>query len=411
MEDIFIARQPIVDRGGSLVAFELLFRSTHGATDSGTVDNTSATAQVLVNAFGEMGIAEVLGIHKGFVNLEAELLHSDLIELLPREQVVLELLETVAIDAKVIARCHELHSKGYVLALDDVVDLTEEIKPLLGIVGVVKLDLMLIDSARLPGLVQKLKQYPIKLLAEKIEDHEQARRCLEMGFDLFQGYHFSRPEMLSGRRTSPSKLALLNVLALMLSDASNTEIEEALKGHADLTYNLLRMVNSAGVGLTTKIRSLRHGLMVLGRQTLRRWVQLMLYASDKGTATVSPLMQLAASRGKFMELVALQAFPEESDYSDYSDRAFMVGMMSLLDALLGEPLPDILSRMGLQDDVEAALLRREGGLGKLLSLCEKIETGDVNEIEKELHEHLDLSIDKLNELQIEALGWANSITR
>ena len=136
MQDMFIARQPIVDRKESLVAFELLFRSARGSVESGVesgaVDDTQATAQVLVNAFGEMGIADVLGAHRGFINLDAEFLHSDLIELLPKHQVMLELLETIKIDDSIIARCHELKAKGYSLALDDVVELKDEIKPLLG---------------------------------------------------------------------------------------------------------------------------------------------------------------------------------------------------------------------------------------------------------------------------------------
>ena len=406
MQDIFIARQPIVDRKESLVAFELLFRSAHGSTESGVVDDTHATAQVLVNAFGEMGIADVLGAHRGFINLDAEFLHSDLIELLPKQQVMLELLETIKIDDAIIARCHELKAKGFSLALDDVVELSDEIKPLLGLVEVVKLDLMLIDPARLPALVKELKRFPVKLLAEKVEDREQAKRCMDMGFDLFQGYHFARPEMLSGKRSDPSKIVLIRLLSMMLEDVENDEIEEAFKENADLTYNLMRMVNSVGTGLATKISSLKHGLMVLGRQPLRRWVQLLLYASNKGTITVSPLMQLAATRGKLLELVAQQ---ERSDDKDYADRAFMVGMLSLLDALLGEPLAEILARMSLHEEVEAALLKREGSIGHLLLLCEKIERGDVFAIQEMLHTHPDLTVDILNKAQLEALGWANSI--
>ena len=407
MQNIFIARQPIVDRNESLVAFELLFRSAGSAVTSGVVDNTNATAQVLVNAFGELGIAEVLGANKGFVNLEAEFLHSDLLELLPKEQVVLELLETIKIDDAVVARCHELKAKGYTLALDDVVAISEEMKPLLSIVEVVKLDLMMIEAAKLPALVRELKRYPVKLLAEKVEDHEQAKRCKEMGFDLFQGYHFARPETLSGRRANPSKMTLLRLLTLMLSEADNDEIEEAFKENADLTYNLMRMVNSAGSGLTVKVSSLKHGLIVMGRQPLRRWVQLLLYASDKGGNPASnPLMQLAATRGKLLELVAMQAHPSNHDYAD---QAFMAGMLSLLDTLMGEPLAVILSRMSLQEEVEAALLKREGELGGLLTLCEKVESGDIAAIQEELKVCPGLDMEGLNLAQMEALGWANSI--
>jgi EAL and modified HD-GYP domain-containing signal transduction protein len=405
MQEIFIARQPIVDRNEGLVAFELLFRSSN-KTDAGVVDDTNATAQVVVNAFGEMGIAQVLGSNKGFINVDAVFLLSDLIELLPKKQVVIELLETISINASIVARCTELKAKGFSLALDDVIELNDGIKPLLALVDIIKLDLMAISPELLPSLVKELKRYPIMLLAEKVEDREQARRCVEMGFDLFQGYYFARPEMLSGKRSQPSKIALLRIFSLMASGAENGEIEDAFKEHADLTYNLMRLVNSPGSGMATKISSLKHGLMVLGHGPLKRWVQLLLYASDKGNNAVSPLMQLAATRGKLMELIAQH---ESGGDRDYADRAFMVGMMSLLDALLGEPLPGILERMNLQENVEAALLRHDGELGHLLSHCKMLEAGDFESVSDALRSHPSLTLDALNKAQLEAMAWANSI--
>ncbi len=405
MQQFFLARQPILDRNESLCAFELLFRSGSQTAGANVVDDTHATAQVMLNVFGEMGIAEVLGAHKGFINLDAEFLHSDTVELLPRQQVVLELLETIVIDDAIIARCRELKAKGFSLALDDVLDLSSEIKPLLDVVDVVKLDLMQIEQSRLPALVKKLKQYPVKLLAEKVEDREQARCCMEMGFDMFQGYYFARPEMLSGKRPDPSRMALLRILTLMLSDAENEKIVDAFKEHPTLAYNLLRLVNSAGNNLTTKVSSLSHGLMVLGRRALQRWVQLLLYAS-KGGDEVSPLMQLAATRAKLMELIARQVCPRDFDYVE---RAFMVGMLSLLDVLMDEPLPEIVARMSLQEEIEAALLQRSGDIGDLLALCVELESCDTVAVQERLRARPGLTADALNMAQIEAMGWANNI--
>lgn len=405
MQPFFLARQPILDRNESLCAFELLYRSGNNAAAE-VADDTHATAQVMLNVFGEMGIAEVLGAHKGFINLDAKFLYSDTVELLPRQQVVLELLETVVIDDAVIARCYELKAMGFSLALDDVLGLDDEIKPLLDVVEVVKLDLTQIDPVRLPALVKSLKQYPVKLLAEKVENREQARRCMEMGFDLFQGYYFARPEMLSGKRADPSKMALLRILTLMLSDAENEKVVDAFKEHPALAYNLLRMVNSAGSKLSTKISSLGHGLMVLGRRVLQRWVQLMLYASGKGGGAANPLMQLAATRAKLMELIAQQARPRDTDYID---RAFMVGMLSLLDVLMDMPLQEIMARMNLHEDIEAALLERNGDLGELLALCGELESGDAVAVQERLRARPSLTADELNGAQLEALGWANNI--
>ena len=404
MQEILLARQPIVDRQETLVAFELLFRSVQA---EGALNNTHATAKVVVNAFEEMGIAQVLGSCKGYINLEAEFLYSDLIALLPRQQVVLELLESIAVDAAMIGRCRELKAQGFSLALDDVVELSDEISPLLDVVDVVKLDVMGIDPQRLPTLVQEFKRFPVQLLAEKVEDREQARRCLAMGFDLFQGYHFAHPELLSGKRVHPSKLVLLRILALMLSDAEDEKIEEAFKEYADLAYSLMRMVNSVGTGLTTRVGSIRHGLMVLGRKPLQRWVQLLLYASGKEEHKVSPLMQLAATRGKMMELIALQV--RQGDH-EYADRAFMVGSLSLLDALLGMPLSEVLARLSLHAEAEVAMLGRGGQLGGFLDVCETLEKGDTRLVYERLRAYPGLTVNGLVKAELEAMAWANNIS-
>jgi c-di-GMP-related signal transduction protein len=406
MQEFFLARQPIVDRHENLCAFELLFRSGNSA-GAGVVDDTLATAQVMANAFGDVGVTEVLGSCKGFINLDANFLRSDLLELLPREQMVLELLESIEIDEAIIQRCRELKQQGYTLALDDVIDLGDEIRPLLDIVDVVKLDLTEIDAARLPGLVRALRQYPVKLLAEKVESREQARYCRELGFDMFQGYYFARPETLSGKNIPPSRMTLLHVLTLMLGEAGNEEIVEAFKSAPDLVYGLMRMVNSAASGLSMKITSLNQGLMVLGRRQLQRWVQLLIYSSEHEKQAVSPLMQLAATRGKLMELIARQMRPGDQEYAD---RSFMAGILSLLDVLLDVPLPEVLARMNMDEEIEAVLLKRSGQMGEMLALCEKLETGNVADVRGVLGDHPGLSADTLNNAQLGALAWANSIT-
>lgn len=406
MQQCFLARQPILDRKQNMCAFELLFRSCSKSTEAGVLDSTNATAQVMVNAFGEMGVANVLGSYKGFINLDAEFLFSDTVELLPKQQVVLELLETIAINDEVIARCRDLKAMGFSLALDDVLTFSEGIKPLLSVIDVIKLDLTLIAPDQLPALVNAFKQYPVKLLAEKVESREQANACMEMGFDLFQGYYFARPEMLSGKRADTSKMVLLRILTLMLAGAENEKIVDAFKEHPTLSYSLLRMVNSAGNSLAVKVSSLGHGLMVLGRRALQRWVQLLLYASCNKEEAISPLMQLAATRAKLMELVAQQARQHDREYAD---RAFMVGMLSLLDVLMDMQLPEILKVMCLNEEIEAALLQRSGDLGDLLSLCGEIESCDTVAIQKRLHSHPGLNANALNGAQLEALGWANNI--
>lgn len=193
--DLFIARQPIFDRARRLAAYELLYR---GAPGSGAVDDARATAAVMQRAFDRIGIATALGPARGFVNVDAEMLFDARVDRLPKQQVVLELLETVDIDARVVRRCEQLKARGFRLALDDVFRYEGRYEPLLAIADIVKIDLLLAEREGLEELVRRLRLYPVRLLAEKVETREQIRRCMRLGFDLFQGFLLARPSLLAG---------------------------------------------------------------------------------------------------------------------------------------------------------------------------------------------------------------------
>lgn len=407
LRQIFLARQPILDRNQDLFAYELLFRSGDTATAE-VGDDLQATANVIIHAFSEMEVGEVLGDKPGFVNVSADLLLSDMVGLLPRDQVVLELLETIAIDEEIVARCRTLKAMGFTLALDDFVSLDDGYRPLLDIVDVVKIDLMAVDPAHLADLTRQLQAWPVRLLAEKVDRPEQTEHCLALGFSLFQGYYFARPMLLSGKRVAPSTLALLNLLGLVLGDAEIAEIELAFKHDPNLTYNLLRLVNSVGSGVTHQINSLKHAIVVLGRRQLQRWLQLLLFTAHQRGADhyPSPLMQLAATRGRLLEILAGR---EGKGDPEHQDRAFMVGIMSLLDALLEMPLADILARLNLAEEVRLALLEREGPLGRLLRLAERLEQGDFAATADLLRQSPGLELNAVTDAQLEAMTWANDI--
>jgi EAL and modified HD-GYP domain-containing signal transduction protein len=407
LQHTFLARQPILDRDQNLVAYELLFRSGGGPT-ADVSDDLQASASVIIHAFGEMGVREVLGDRRGFVNISADLLLSDMVELLPKEQVVLELLETIAVTDEIVERCRALKKEGFALALDDFFRLDETLRPLLDLVEVVKIDLTLVEPSALEGMVHQLQAWPVKLLAEKVDRPEQAQRCLALGFDLFQGYYFAMPAVLSGKRVDPSTLALLHLLGLVLGDAETVEIEQAFKHDPTLTYNLLRLVNSVGSGVTQKINSLKHAIVVLGRRQLQRWLQLLLFTLHHRASSQypSPLMQLAATRGRLLELLAGH---EPGRDPDYQDRAFMAGLMSLLDALLEMSLADIITHLNLSDEVRLALLERGGPLGRLLRLAERSEQGDFEGTAELLRQCPWLDPNALTTAQLEAMAWAEEI--
>lgn len=406
ISDIFIGRQPILDRKQELVAFELLFRSGRSAGAKVT-GGFCATAQVVAYAFSEFGLQNALGPYRGFINIDKDLLMSDLLDVLPRKQVVLELLETVEINGDVIKRCEELRRLGYRLALDDVTEVNDRVKALLPLVDVVKIDLMQVDWAALPDIVNALKPWPLSLVAEKVDSRKQAERCMALGFQLFQGYYFARPEIIPGKRVEPSKMTLLGLLTLLLGDAELAEIELEFKRHPHLVYNLMRIVNSVACGLPKKIESLRHCIVVLGRSQLQKWVQLLLYTLGRpGGRLVSPLMQMAATRGKWMESLARGQRPGDRQYHD---RAFMVGILSLLDALLGLQMSDLVSELNLADEAKAALLTRQGALGSLLLLIESKEANDLSAVSRMLRGVPDFTLARFTTTELEAAEWANGL--
>lgn len=405
VHDIFLGRQPILDRDQRIVAYELLFRTgnTPGVVVS---DDMHATASVIHHAFSEMGVHSVLGTQLGFINVSADMLLSDLVERLPREQVVLELLETIRIDETVIERCRALKQMGFTLALDDFV-YEDSYLPLLPLVDIIKVDLLLHTPEALRAVVAKLKPLQLKLLAEKVDSAEQADMCHALGFDLFQGFYFARPSVLTAKRADPSQLALIQLFGLLLKDADTQQIEQIFKQHPNLTDNLMRLVNSVASGVHRSITSLSQAIMVLGRTQLQRWLQLLLFTLQGGAAYPSPLLLLAATRGKMMELLA----GSQQRNADYCDEAFMAGILSLIDTLIDKPLADIVSELNLGDRLTAALLRREGELGAMLRLVECVEHADLTLVPVLLEQVGGLSIADLAGAEIEAMAWANQITK
>jgi c-di-GMP phosphodiesterase len=209
---------------------------------------------------------------------------------------------------------------------------------------------------------------------------EQVDRCLELGFSYFQGYYFARPEIISGKKLNPSQLVLLELLRLVIGDADLSRIERVLKHEPALSINLLRMANSVANGLRRRIDTIGAAVMMLERRQLHRWVQLLLYSTESGSDAPSPLMQLAVTRGRTMELLASHVLPHQGS----ADPAFLTGIMSLMEALLQRPLVEILATLPVSTELSGALLERRGRLGQLLTLCERIE-------EAELAQHLALA--------------------
>lgn len=408
---IFLGRQPILGRDQQLFAYKLFFcDSLADGKHAGLTDPTRATATVIANAFTELATHDALGPYRGFIKVDHELLFSDLIEVLPPQLVGFEFSEGPFPTEEVVARCRQLHDKGFMLAIDDRIQLDAFCRALLEWVDIVKIDIMQGDGERVRQLVAQLKPFGKQLLAEKVEAVEQFAWCRSLGFDLFQGYYFARPTLLVGKKLNPSQRALIRLLGLVLEDANTDEVENAFKLEPGLTVNLLRLTNSVSCGLATKITSLRHAITILGRRQLQRWLQLLIYTQPMGaTQNIDPLLQLAATRGRFMELLAERLQVKNREFADH---AFMVGILSLMPVLLGVAIEEILAQLPVALRVKLALTGRgehRGQLGHLLQLVAASEQANPLALDEALHYVHGINADFLGTCLAQALAWANRL--
>lgn len=407
MKEVFLGRLPILDNKQNIVAFELLFRSNQ-QNEVNVTDNRAASASVIIDTYGQLGIENVMGKRRAFIKVDAKFLLSDSVFLLPKKHIVFEILRGVEITDEIMRRCSELKKKGYQIALSNVIHMDEQFGRLMPLVNVVKVNVSVLDNDELTALVTKLKHWPVLLLAEKVENREMAKKCRDLGFSLLQGFYFAKPEIISGKRIDPSKLSLLKLLLLIAKDSEVSEIENELKYQPGLSYNLMRIVNTAGMGLSKKINSIKRAIMVLGRKQLQRWVQILLYtAKQKDGSSSDALVHTAAVRGKLLELIAIADRPHDKNHQD---RAFMVGVLSLLDTLLGMKMSELIETLSIQKDMSDALLSRRGYLGRQLTLIEAHEKGEFETVSTMLTELGFLSMDEFTQLELEALTWASRIS-
>ncbi|XLZ70849.1 EAL domain-containing protein [Massilia sp. SR12] len=396
----FLARQPILNRSQRLVAYELLYRNAE-VHEARVTDGAHATASVIAHA-SELGMEQVVGDQLAFVNVDATGLMSDFIHFLPNDKVILEVLESVEPTPEVLDRLRELKQAGYKFALDDVAGESAAVEALRPLMDVIKVDLKQIEPGSLPALARNLRNPNQKLLAEKVETLEEFRECMDLGFEYFQGYYFARPVILSGKKIAPSQLSIMKLLDLLNRDADQREVERSVKHDPLISLNLLRLVNTPAVGARFRINSVGHALIVLGRRQLQRWLQILLYV--KGSEFDSPLLQMATTRGKTMELVMGHVRPSEKVAADIG---FTVGIMSLMDALFSVRMGEILDSVNVLDEVRDALLHREGDYGDALHLIELIERAqEGQELTGILHK-LELAPSALYALQREAFEWVN----
>ena len=405
--EVYLGRLPILDNKQNLVAYELLFRSDQHNVVTIT-GNSAASANVIIDTYGQLGIENVIGKRRGFIKVDAKLLLNDAICMLPKKHVVLEILRSVEINEEIIQRCSFLKQKGYQLALSNVTHLDARFERIMPLINVVKINITAVSQSDLLSLIRQLRRWPVLLLAEKVESPEVAKNCIALNFQMLQGFYFAKPEIISGKRIDPSKLSLLKLLLLVVKDSEVSDIENELKYQPGLSYNLLRMVNSAASGLPSTINSIKRAIMIIGRKQLQRWVQILLYAAKQREGGSSDALMLTATvRGKLLESIAMADRPHDKNHQD---RAFMVGVLSLLDTLLGIAMSELVGTLSIQKDMSEALLTRRGTLGYQLALIEAYEKGETEIVSSMLADLGFLSMEEFTRLELEAAAWANRIT-
>ena len=396
---LLLARQPIFDRNTKVVAYELLFREVNPER-ADVVDGDFATSAVLENAFMNLSIDDVIGDHKAFINFTPRLLEMEI----PIEpaRCVIEVLEDVEVTDALLESLKRAKQKGHLVALDDF-EYNETLQPLVDLADIIKLDVLALTDTELVDAVGRLSAYGVTLLAEKIETNEMLRHCLDLGFEMFQGNFLSKPEPITGRKLAANKIVVLELLTKLQEPSSNfKDLELLISQDPALGLKTLRLVNSAYYGPRHQIESLSHAIAYLGMDALRSLASLLVVSglSDKPDA----LRDFALERAKFCELLGRKV--KEAEASVF----YSVGLLSTMDAYFDQPLEEILGNMSLRPDVKAALLDREGELGAVLALVERVQRGELEAIVWDRLADFDLSPQVVNELYMEVIQWQRQVS-
>lgn len=396
MPEFFVGRQPIFDRDRKIQAYELLFRGDR-ENRADIVDGDRATSQVILDGVIELGLDRLVGDKPAFINLTRSFITEAIPLTLPRDRVVLEILEDIEVDDELVEAVRHFATLGYRLALDDFV-YQETKEPLLGLIDFIKVDVRLQSMPEIRELVGHLRACHgnrLHLLAEKVETEAEFEQLLDLGFDYFQGYFLSRPNIVSGRRPPANQLSVLELMRrLGEANADVRRIEEVISRDVNLSYRLLRYINSAAYAFDRRVESVQRAIVYLGFNMIRNWVTVMALSGmgdEQGEQVVTSLVRARMCQG-----LAEQAGLAEPD------SYFTVGLFSNLDRLLQMPMPEILEQLPMSEEINRALLESEGLRGEALACAISFETGT-----RAARRFMDMDNLTLSQRYLDAVVWAN----
>ena len=401
--NVYIARQPIFDTSRTLYGYELLYRKSENNFYEGFDDDVS-TASVLTNTFLVIGFDELVDGTRAFVNFSGAFLSQEIPGILPKDKVIIEILETVTLTPEVLAACRHLKEQGYVLALDDFVVQEDEggLTPLIEYADIVKMEFPVIDIETQKHFIRRHKKNT-RFLAERIETMEDFEKAASMGYDLFQGYFFSKPVMVSGNSIDSLNMALLFIIReLRKEEPDFGVIADIIQRDLGLSYKLLKTSNSIVYGGRYPIKSVKQALTRFGTKNLRQWTHLLLL-QDIQTKENLELIKTCSIRGRMLSLIA-EATGRKENESDY----FITGIFSSLDSLLNDTMENIVSQLPLEESIKAALLGEENELRIALDSVLAYEKGDWGKADRFVNGHR-LTPEQFTQMYFDAVSWQHSI--
>jgi EAL and modified HD-GYP domain-containing signal transduction protein len=398
--EVYVARQPIFNKNKKLYGYELLFRD--GLSNAfPDIDGDTATSKLLSNSFFSIGMNQLTSGKTAFINFPQSLLLNKVPMMFPSEKMTVEILENVDPNEQVISACTDIAKAGYSLALDDFV-FKNELQPLIELADIIKIDFMLTPIDEIQKIVNQFKCNNIKLLAEKIETYEDFEKALSMGFMYFQGYFFSKPEIISGQEIAPAKITLLQIVGeANKKDCSFDKLEKLINRDVSISYKLLRYINSAFFKRACEISTIKHAIVLLGEMEIKRFISMVAtaeLASDKP----EELVRTSIIRARFCELVGLHS----RNGADISE-LFLMGLFSLIDAMLDNNMEDIMQTLPLSKNIKQALLEEKGDLADYLKLVSSYESANW-ETFSSIISKINIDEKKFPEFYQDAVNWADS---
>jgi len=407
MKHIYIARQPIIDSDSKLCSYEVLYK---GST---VLSNRYTSASIVNSVLNKFGTHALLGGRRAFIKIDEKFLMHDIIFSIPGDFFIFSILAEVEMSERVVERIQQLYKKGYMLSIDSVTLCEESMQkyaPILEELSFMKLNMHSGSRVELKSMIGTLKENGITTVAYNIGTSSDYENAKVLGCEWFQGYFFAEPKILENGKYEPSQMAVLKLYNLLMQDVNIDEITKEFENNHEITLQLLQFINSASFHFRSKISSIHHILTLVGRRPLGQWLMLMIYSKSVSKDEKSPLMLMVKNRTELMENILKVVQPDAR--SNMLGEAYFVGVLSLMDAVFGVKLADILEEISISDEVKSAILKDEGLFGEIFALVRSIEVFDETTIplfEKKhslvqgsIHDVIMQSIEDVNEFEVPA---------